>query len=364
MRQQIREATIALNEAETENAMTGIKLNKQRKMLLRQEKEDGKAAAEAAKERSKEKIAAEKEVLKAKEDALAKIAKAENDANKNAIERQQEFDSRIEAIAEQNYLNTLSEQEKEIQLANDKYFELETLATGNKDQLAIIEIAKMNELNDINLKYQDIAYKQQLSLQAKEKEAKAKADADKIEAEKTVAATMASIREADFNNISAGLNLIKNLFQNNKKLQAAALIAENALGIAKTIISTKAANQAARAQGTALAIATGGASVAAAEALVLRNNIGAGISIAGIVAATAKGVAALGGGGASPSGGGSLSEGGGGGGAQAPNFNVVGNSGMNQLAQIQQTPVQAYVVSGEVTSAQALDRNRIKNATL
>lgn len=51
-------------------------------------------------------------------------------------------------------------------------------------------------------------------------------------------------------------------------------------------------------------------------------------------------------------------------GAQAPSFNVVGNSGLNQLAQIQQTPVQAYVVSGEVTSAQALDRNRIKNATL
>lgn len=51
-------------------------------------------------------------------------------------------------------------------------------------------------------------------------------------------------------------------------------------------------------------------------------------------------------------------------GAQAPSFNVVGNSGMNQLAQIQQTPMQAYVVSGEVTSAQALDRNRIKNATL
>lgn len=60
---------------------------------------------------------------------------------------------------------------------------------------------------------------------------------------------------------------------------------------------------------------------------------------------------------------------GGGGGAggvssAAPSFNVVGNSGLNQLAQIQQTPVQAYVVSGEVTSAQALDRNRIKNATL
>jgi hypothetical protein len=53
-----------------------------------------------------------------------------------------------------------------------------------------------------------------------------------------------------------------------------------------------------------------------------------------------------------------------GGGGMSPSFNVVGNSGMNQLAQIQQTPIQAYVVSGEVTSAQALDRNRVKNATL
>jgi len=47
-----------------------------------------------------------------------------------------------------------------------------------------------------------------------------------------------------------------------------------------------------------------------------------------------------------------------------PQFNVVGNNGINQLAQLQQQPVQAYVVSGEVTSAQALDRNRVQNATL
>lgn len=48
----------------------------------------------------------------------------------------------------------------------------------------------------------------------------------------------------------------------------------------------------------------------------------------------------------------------------APQFNTIGSSGINQLAQLQQQPVQAYVVSGEVTSAQALDRNRIQNATL
>jgi len=67
----------------------------------------------------------------------------------------------------------------------------------------------------------------------------------------------------------------------------------------------------------------------------------------------------------SPStGGGGGSTGSAGGGVMSPNFNIVGNSGFNQLAQIQQQPIQAYVVSGEVTSAQALDRNRIKNATL
>jgi len=54
----------------------------------------------------------------------------------------------------------------------------------------------------------------------------------------------------------------------------------------------------------------------------------------------------------------------GGGQAQAPSFNVVGDSGVNQLAQIQQQPVQAFVVSGEVTTSQALDRNRVQNATL
>ena len=53
-----------------------------------------------------------------------------------------------------------------------------------------------------------------------------------------------------------------------------------------------------------------------------------------------------------------------GGAPQAPQFNVVGNNGMNQLAQLQQKPVQAFVVSSEMTSAQALERNRINNATI
>ena len=75
-------------------------------------------------------------------------------------------------------------------------------------------------------------------------------------------------------------------------------------------------------------------------------------------------------GGAEPSagggggGGGGGGDTGGGGAPQAPQFNVVGNNGMNQLAQLQQKPVQAFVVSSEMTSAQALERNRINNATI
>ena len=60
----------------------------------------------------------------------------------------------------------------------------------------------------------------------------------------------------------------------------------------------------------------------------------------------------------------SADTGGGAGEVITPEFNVVGDAGINQLAQLQQQPTQAYVVSGEVTSAQALDRNRVTNATL
>ena len=43
------------------------------------------------------------------------------------------------------------------------------------------------------------------------------------------------------------------------------------------------------------------------------------------------------------------------GGVVAPNLNVVGDTGINQLATLQQQPVKAYVVSNDVTSAQQFD---------
>jgi hypothetical protein len=59
---------------------------------------------------------------------------------------------------------------------------------------------------------------------------------------------------------------------------------------------------------------------------------------------------------------------GGGGGATPPSFNVVGNTGVNQLAGAignrEAAPVQAYVISQNVTTAQSLQRNIIESATL
>jgi hypothetical protein len=67
-------------------------------------------------------------------------------------------------------------------------------------------------------------------------------------------------------------------------------------------------------------------------------------------------------------GGNSPSPAGGGTGGGAPQFNVVGNSGVNQLASAlgnrEQTPVKAYVVPSDVTSGQSLDRNTIRNASI
>lgn len=162
-----------------------------------------------------------------------------------------------------------------------------------------------------------------------------------------------ALQNAQLDNVSAGIGVLKTVFEKNKDIQKGLLIAENAAGIAKIIINTQVGN--------AKTIAQMG--VLPAAPLVLANNIGAGISIAASVAATVKGLQALGGGSAS---GGSVPSGGGG--SAAPQFNVVGATGVNQLAGAianrEQAPIETYVVANNVSTAMALDRNIIRSATL
>ena len=176
--------------------------------------------------------------------------------------------------------DTLSQDEIEINAVKEKYQKQLDLAKSLKKDTAVIEEAMGIEINAIRKKYADELETLPMLPIAPIKVAATelvgiakKATQEELDAFVTLAETKMAIRDADFDNASAGIDLISKLFEGNKKVQAAALIAENALAIAKTIIATKASNQAARASGTALSIATGGASVIASEALILRNNI-------------------------------------------------------------------------------------------
>jgi hypothetical protein len=172
-----------------------------------------------------------------------------------------------------------------------------------------------------------------------------------------------AIEEASFAVAENGLNLLKGLFTKNKAIQKGVILAESALGIARIVTSTQAANAADRA--AAALMGPAGAAYLATKLVI--NKVGAGIGIASNLAATSKALNALGGGGAKGGAGGGTNSGPSGSAAMpTPTFNVVGNSGVNQIAQTlgSQQPIQTYVVANQVTTQQALDRSIVQNASM
>lgn len=171
-----------------------------------------------------------------------------------------------------------------------------------------------------------------------------------------------AIQEGQLNLAESAVGFLSNIAGKNKALQKGAIIADSALGIGKSVIATNASNVAATAEGAALAIPTGGASVAAAAGLVTANYAALALGTASNIAATAKALSALGGGGVS---------GGGNSPASTPSRNVaqVGFQGSseNQIStaiaqqQKEQPPIQAFVVSQAVTDQQELDRKKELN---
>jgi len=159
-----------------------------------------------------------------------------------------------------------------------------------------------------------------------------------------------AIQDASLDAVATGFNILAGFAEENKELQAASIIASNAVGIAKNIIDTNAAN--------AKLTLEGGV---AAPALITANFIRMGIGIASSVAATAKGLSALGKGGGDAGGAG----GGADAGATAPAFNLVEGTESNAIQDSitgQDNAVKAIVVSGDVTTAQSADRNVIDSS--
>ena len=99
------------------------------------------------------------------------------------------------------------------------------------------------------------------------------------------------LEQANYDNkvriMQAATDVLAGLAGKNKALRKASLIADKAVAIAEIIMQTKKANAAMTLYGAAMAIPTGGFSIAAAQAINIKNNIIAGLSIAAIIAATA-----------------------------------------------------------------------------
>jgi hypothetical protein len=282
----------------------------------------------------------QEEDYKQKEEARQKELDAIKEANEKRIALE---DQQFEL---QQSLNQ-TQKEKEIADLVKSYEDKFAIANGNAELEKQLTEQQKIDLGLIEDKYR------------KEKEAKDKEAAEKeIQAALAVQQQKAALQQQGLDTALQGVQLIASVFEKQKGVQKAAVIAESAIGIAKMIISNKIANAGALASPANILVP------GTAAPIIAMNNISTGIGIAANIAATAKALKTLGGGSApssSPLGGGG---GTGGGGAMAPQFNTIGSSGINQLATLQQQPVQAYVVSGEVTSAQSLDRNRVQNATL
>ena len=251
----------------------------------------------------------------------------------------------------------------------DKNDKLAVLEKEKADRVLALESLKVSEEEKNNILLEiDASYnakKEVLDAEAADKEEKAtKEAADKlVQIEKDKAAQKAAIQAAQINMVSQGIDLLKQVAGKNKVLQAAAIIGESAVGIAKTVISTQAANAGALA--TPQAILSSGAS---AVPVIVANKISAGIGIASNIAATRKALQGLKAGGSPPppsnirGASGIVNQG------TPPEFNTVGASGTNQLADAiggqTKQPIKAFVVASDVTTAQSLERNIITGATV
>ena len=179
-----------------------------------------------------------------------------------------------------------------------------------------------------------------------------------------------AIEDATIDHTKAGIGILSSLAGENKALQATALIADNAVGIAQTIMSASRSIAERKAAYAAIPAFIGTfpnpAKIADVPLLIkdiASTKLAAGIGVATSGIALAKGLAALGKGGA---GGGTPQLGGGAeGGAEAPAFNLVEGSESNAIQQSiqgQENAVKAFVVSGDVTTAQSADRNIVEGS--
>jgi hypothetical protein len=271
--------------------------------------------------------------------------------------------------------------EQEIYLINQKYDEQVKLAKKYKKDTTQIEQARANEIADVRKNNADLnvhlettalnkiavartnqttqlagALNQQVELERQAAEQKIKIlEAQAVRAQKIDE----NANSFKVKSIQQGLEIVSNLTElfgkKSEKNAKRAFQVQKAAQVASALINTY--------QSATGAYASQFLPVPDPTSPV-RGGIAAGLAVAAGLVNVAKISSqkfeggSTGGGGGTPGGNVPDSQ------MAAPQFNTIGTSGINQLATLQQQPTKAYVVSGEVTSAQSLDRNRLQNATL
>jgi hypothetical protein len=366
-----------INAEKIKTLEISVEQDKAEVRILNSEKEKLKATQQQTKEKLQQQILAAKQAIiddkigvfqalniKKIGDALNQIKEIDKETEKQLQATNAQLTARNQEIeASEDAINDLKT--AQISLNNESNKANDEAAKKRKEELAAIAEINAGKLalettflqtkraqtitnNAIDL---DLL-KTQADAENKVKEAKRKEDADKAKAAKKAQL------DAELNMAKSALGTLGELADlfagDSERSQKKAFNIKKIAAIAQATIDTY--------QGAASAFAQtpGG---------VVIKSVAAGIATAaGLtrVAAIAKTKFKGGGGGAS---------GGGGGGATGSvslpsestpaNFNIVGNSNTNQLMEgLQNNPVKTYVVSGDVTSAQSLDRNQIKTATL
>ena len=276
----------------------------------------------------------EQEALEAAQKALAIKKAAQEKAEQEELVRQEQQWNMLQKLR-----NTAQEQELlELQQQFDAKM---LLAEGN---------------NELELALTDKFFKDSAAIEEKYRnETNAKIDADnKEKAEKDQILNDQKVQGV-MNTLETIANISALFAGESEKEQKKAFEIQKAVSIAQTLISTAQS------------------AIDSYKSLSGIPVVGPALGFAASAAAVTAGLAQVkqikdqkfdGGGSTSPT----LVSSGVGGGAsetQAPSFNVVGQSGFNQIAGAlgQQPPTQAFVVAGDVTTAQQLQNNTITQAT-
>ena len=282
---------------------------------------------------------------------LAGVLKKQGDEEKELIA------IRKNALEEQYKARLMNEQEYLVQkqiLANEEAEILARITGFETEQQEQLRALRKEQSDDLHA-----AFEEQEALAEAEAESRRKRrEKEKKDLEDAEQAKY----DLQLQGLKAAQELVTAFAGESERAQKRAFQINKALQIAQATIETY--RSATAAYASQLTIPTPDAPIRAAAAAAIATAFGLA-QVASIARTKFKGGASGGGDSSTPSVSSPSSIGAGAG--QAPQFNTVGGSAVNQLSQSiadqNKTPVQAYVVANDVTSAQSLERNRQQQAS-